>query len=213
MRIVMIGPPGAGKGTQAKLLQQRFQIPQISTGDMLREAERQDTPLGRVAAHFMSAGGLVPDDVVIGIVDDRLRAPDCARGFILDGFPRTVAQAQALDGLLDEQGRALDAVLHIQVPDEEIVRRLSGRLMCRNCGAPFHREFDPPAQLDRCDRCGGGLYQREDDQADRIATRQRVLAGEIAPVTEYYRATGLLADIAGLGSQAEVASRIEAALA
>lgn len=213
MRIVMIGPPGAGKGTQAKLLQQRFQLPQISTGDMLREAERQGTPLGRVAAHFMSEGRLVPDDVVIGIVDDRVRAADCARGFILDGFPRTVVQAQALDRLLDEQGRSLDAVLHIQVPDEEIVRRLSGRLVCRNCGAPFHREFDPPAHLGRCDRCGGELYQREDDQADRIATRLRVLAREIAPVTEYYRSTGLLADIAGLGSQAEVFSRVEAALA
>jgi adenylate kinase len=212
MRIVMIGPPGAGKGTQAKLLQQRFQIPQISTGDMLREAERQGTPLGRVAAHFMSEGRLVPDDVVIGIVDDRLRAPDGARGFILDGFPRTVVQAQALDRLLDEQGRALDAVLHIQVPDAEIVRRLSGRLVCRGCGAPFHREFDPPARLDRCDRCGGELYQREDDQADRIATRLRVLAREILPVTEYYRSTGLLAEIQGLGSQAEVAARVEAAL-
>jgi adenylate kinase len=213
MRIVMIGPPGAGKGTQAKLLQQRFQLPQISTGDMLREAERQGTPLGRVAAHFMSEGRLVPDDVVIGIVDDRVRAADCAGGFILDGFPRTVVQAQALDRLLDEQGRALDAVLHIQVPDEEIVRRLSGRLVCRNCGAPFHREFDPPTRLGCCDRCGGELYQREDDQADRIATRLRVLAREIAPVTEYYRSTGLLADIAGLGSQAEVFSRVEAALA
>jgi adenylate kinase len=213
MRIVMIGPPGAGKGTQAKLLQQRFRIPQISTGDMLRTAQREDTPLGRVAAHFMSEGKLVPDDVVIGIVDDRLRARDCEGGFILDGFPRTVTQAQALDQLLDEQGRALDVVLAIQVPDEEIVRRLSGRLICRNCGAPFHREFDPPKQAGRCDRCGGELYQREDDQADRIATRLKVLAREIAPVTDYYRSTGLLADIAGLGSQAEVRSRIEAALA
>jgi adenylate kinase len=212
MRIVMIGPPGAGKGTQAKLLQERFQIPQVSTGDMLREAERQGTPLGRVAAHFMSEGRLVPDDVVIGIVDDRLRAPDGGRGFILDGFPRTVVQAQALDRLLDEQGRALDAVLHIQVPDEEIVRRLSGRLVCRGCGAPFHREFDPPARLDRCDKCGGELYQREDDQADRIATRLQVLAREILPVTDYYRSTGLLAEIQGLGTQAEVFSRVEAAL-
>jgi len=213
MRIVMIGPPGAGKGTQAKLLQQRFHVPQISTGDMLREAERRDTPLGRIAGHFMSEGRLVPDDVVIGIVDDRLRAPDCGRGFILDGFPRTVAQAEALDRLLAEQGSALDAVLLIEVPDREIVRRLSGRLVCRSCGAPFHREFDPPSRPDRCDRCGGELYQREDDQADRIATRLAVLAREIAPLTEYYRSTGRLADIAGLGSQAEVFSRVEAALA
>ncbi|HWP64540.1 MAG TPA: adenylate kinase [Candidatus Limnocylindria bacterium] len=213
MRIVMIGPPGAGKGTQAKLLQQRFNIPQISTGDMLREAERRDTPLGRVAAHFMSEGRLVPDDVVIGIVDDRLREPDCARGFILDGFPRTVAQAEALDRLLQQQGRRLDAVLLIQVPDQEIVRRLSGRLICRACGAPFHREFDPPKQAGRCDRCGGELYQREDDQPDRIATRLAVLARETAPVVDYYRSTGLLVDIAGTGSQAEVFSRVEAALA
>jgi adenylate kinase len=213
MRIVMIGPPGAGKGTQAKLLQERFQIPQISTGDMLRDAERRGTALGRVAAHFMSEGQLVPDDVVIGIVDDRLRTPDCGNGFILDGFPRTVAQAQALDRLLGTQALDLDGVLWIQVPDEEIVRRLSGRLMCSECGAPFHREFDPPQMAGRCDRCSGTLYQRDDDRADRIETRLQVLAQEIAPVTEYYRATGLLAEIPGLGSQSEVLARIEAALA
>jgi adenylate kinase len=213
MRIVMIGPPGAGKGTQAKLLQRRFDIPQVSTGDMLRDAERRGTSLGQVAAHFMSEGKLVPDDVVIGIVDDRLRAPDCARGFILDGFPRTVVQAQALDRLLLDQGHRIDAVLLIQVPDQEIVRRLSGRLVCRNCGSPFHREFDPPKQADHCDRCGGELYQREDDRPDRITTRLAVLARETAPVVDYYRKSGLLADITGTGSQAEVYSRIEAALA
>jgi adenylate kinase len=213
MRIVMIGPPGAGKGTQAKLLQERFQIPQISTGDMLRDAERRGTALGRVAAHYMSEGRLVPDDVVIGVVDDRLGAPDCGRGFILDGFPRTVAQARALDRSLEAQDRRLDAALWIQVPADEIVRRLSGRLMCRDCGAPFHREFDPPARGGYCDRCSGALYQREDDHADRIATRLQVLAREIGPVTEYYRSTGLLGEIPGLGTQAEVFSRVEAALA
>jgi adenylate kinase len=213
MRIVMIGPPGAGKGTQAKLLQARYQIPQISTGDMLRDAERRGTALGRVASHYMSEGRLVPDDVVIGIVDDRLRGADCLPGFILDGFPRTVAQAQALDRLLAAGGHELDGVLWIQVPDEEIVRRLSGRLMCRECGAPFHREFDPPREAGRCDRCRGALYQRDDDQPDRIATRLQVLAREIAPVTDYYRATGLLAEIPGLGSQPEVFARVEAALA
>ena len=213
MRIVMIGPPGAGKGTQAKLLQRRFDIPQISTGDMLREAERRDTALGRVAAHFMSDGKLVPDDVVIGIVDDRLHAPDCVRGFILDGFPRTVVQAQALDRMLLAQGHRLDAVLAIQVPDREIVRRLSGRLVCRSCGTPFHSEFDPPKQAGRCDRCDGELYQRDDDRPDRITTRLAVLARETAPVVDYYRKAGLLAEIVGTGSQAEVFSRIEAALA
>jgi adenylate kinase len=213
MRIVMIGAPGAGKGTQAKLLQEQYHIPQISTGDMLREAERVGTALGRVAAHYMSDGKLVPDDVVIGIVDDRLRAADCHAGFILDGFPRTVAQAQALDRLLAERDGGLDAVLWIQVPDHEIVRRLSGRVMCRKCGTPYHREFDPPKQADRCDRCGGELYQREDDRADRIATRLAILAKEIAPVTAYYRATGLLAEIAGTGSQSDVSARIKAALA
>jgi adenylate kinase len=187
MRIVMIGPPGAGKGTQAKLLQRRFDIPQISTGDMLRDAERRGTPLGRVAAHYMSEGRLVPDEVVIGIVDDRLRAEDCARGF--------------------------NAVLLIEVPEQEIIRRLSGRLVCRNCGAPFHCEFEPPARDGQCDRCGGELYQRDDDRPDRIATRLAVLARETAPVVEYYRKTGLLSDIAGTGSQAEVFSRVEAALA
>lgn len=213
MRIVMIGPPGAGKGTQAKLLQERYQVPQISTGDMLREAERQGTTLGREAAAYMSAGRLVPDAVVIGIVDDRLREADCAAGFILDGFPRTVPQAQALDRLLAGRGVGLDAVLWIQVPDEEIVRRLSGRLMCRVCGAPYHEAFDPPARPGVCDRCGGELYQREDDRADRIAARLAVLAREIAPVAEYYRTAGLLAEIPGVGSQREVSSRIGAALA
>ena len=213
MRIVMIGPPGAGKGTQAKLLQRRFDIPQISTGDMLREAERRDTALGRVAAHFMSDGKLVPDDVVIGIVDDRLRAPDVARGFILDGFPRTVVQAEALDRMLHGQGHRLDAVLVIEVPDHEIVRRLSGRLVCPNCGALFHSEFDPPSRAGLCNRCGESLQQREDDRPDRITTRLAAMARETAPVVDYYRKAGLVADIAGMGSQAEVFSRVEAALA
>jgi adenylate kinase len=213
MRIVMIGPPGAGKGTQAKLLQERFQIPQISTGDMLREAERRDTPLGRVAAHYMAAGRLVPDDVVIGIVDDRLRLADCTPGFVLDGFPRTVGQAEALDRLLDDHGGGLDAVLWIQVPRDELLRRLSGRFICRDCGTPYHREFNPPKQAGRCDRCGGALYQREDDQHDRIATRLETLERETAPLVDYYRRTERLAEISGLGSQGDVFSRIEAALA
>jgi|SRR5688572_29253063 len=213
MRIVMIGPPGAGKGTQAKLLQERYRIPQISTGDMLREAERRDTALGRVAAHYMAAGKLVPDDVVIGVVDDRLQLPDCAPGFVLDGFPRTVGQAEALDGLLAARHGGLDAVLWIQVPQDELLRRLSGRFICRDCGTPYHREFNPPRQPDRCDRCGGALYQREDDQRDRIATRLDTLARDTAPLIDYYRQTGRLAEIPGTGSQAEVFARIETALA
>jgi adenylate kinase len=213
VRIVMIGPPGAGKGTQAKLLQERVGVPQVSTGDMLRDAQRRGTTLGKQTEEFMLKGSLVPDAIVIGVVEERLAEGDCADGFILDGFPRTVEQARALDEQLRRRGGSLDAVLSITVPEKELVRRLSGRMMCRSCGAPHHRDFDRPATPGRCNRCGGELYQREDDREDRIALRMAQQIGDMAPVIAYYRATGVLHEIPGVGPRDEVFGRLAAALA
>jgi adenylate kinase len=208
----MIGPAGAGKGTQAKLLQERLGVPQVSTGDMLRDAERRGTALGKQTQALMLAGKLVPDAVVIGVVEERLAQADCADGFILDGFPRTVEQARALDELLQRRGESLDTVISITVPENELVRRLSGRMMCRSCGAPHHRDFDRPATPGRCNRCGGDLYQREDDREDRVALRMAQQIGEMGPVVDYYRSTGVLHEIPGVGMRDEVFGRLAAAL-
>jgi adenylate kinase len=194
------------------MLGERYAIPQISTGDMLREAQRSGTPLGREAQRYMEDGRLVPDEIVVGIVDERLTHPDCGRGFILDGFPRTVTQAEALDGILAQHGAALDVVIAVDVPPDELVERLAGRQVCGNCGAMFHRTFDPPASAGRCDRCGGELYQRADDREDRIARRLGQLAKEVAPVVRYYRDAGLVRDVDGRGSREDVLERITASL-
>ena len=207
-----IGPPGAGKGTQARVLSERFGVPQISTGDMLREALRDGTPLGREAKQYMDEGRLVPDDVVIGIVEQRLAADDCRPGFILDGFPRTVAQAQALEAMLARRQWPLDAVVAIDVPRADLIERLAGRQVCRTCGAMFHRSFDPPKQAGVCDRDQGELYQRDDDREDRITRRLDQLAKEVAPVAEYYRRERLLRTVDGTGSRDEVLRRITASL-
>ncbi len=212
MRVVMIGPPGAGKGTQARLLGERFGVPQISTGDMLREAQRAGTPLGREAQRYMDAGQLVPDDVVIGLVEQRLDADDARRGFILDGFPRTVAQARALDDLLARRGAPLQGAIAVDVPRADLIERLAGRLVCRRCGTMYHRSFDRPKTPGVCDRCGGELYQRDDDREDRIALRLDQLAKEVAPVAEYYQRAGLLHGVDGTGSREDVARRIRASL-
>jgi adenylate kinase len=212
VRIVMIGPPGAGKGTQARSLSDRYGVPQISTGDMLREAQREGTALGREAQRFMDEGRLVPDDVVIGIVEQRLEADDARRGFILDGFPRTVAQAEALDAMLARHGTPVDAVIAVDVPRTELVERLSGRLVCRTCGTMYHRTFDPPKHNATCDRDAGELYQRADDREDRITVRLDQLAKEVAPVADYYRRAGLLRPIDGTGSRDAVLRRITASL-
>jgi adenylate kinase len=208
----MIGPPGAGKGTQARMLCERFGVPQVSTGDMLREAQRAGTPLGREAQRYMDEGRLVPDDVVIGIVEQRLAADDARPGFILDGFPRTVAQAEALDTMLGRQSIPLDAVVAIDVPRADLIERLAGRQVCRTCGTMFHRTFDPPTMSGVCDRCQGALYQRDDDREDRITRRLDQLAKEVAPVAEYYRRKGLLRTVDGTGSRDEVLRRITASL-
>lgn len=210
--IILLGPPGAGKGTQAKRISAEFKIPQISTGDMLREAQRAGTSLGREAQRYMDDGKLVPDEIVIGLVEHRLGADDARRGFILDGFPRTVAQAQSLTGMLARRGMPLDAALAVEVPRGDLIERLAGRLVCRRCGTMFHRTFDPPRTAGRCDRCDGELYQRDDDRDDRIALRLDQLAKEVAPVADYYRREGLLHGVDGTGSRDEVARRIRASL-
>lgn len=212
MRIVIIGPPGAGKGTQARLMHDRFGCPQISTGDILREAQLSGTPLGLQVRRFMEQGLLVPDEVVIGIVEERLAAPDAERGFVLDGFPRTVPQAKALDAMLERRAIPLDAVMSINVQDDEVVRRLSGRRVCRGCGAMFHVAFDASAKSGLCDRCGGALFQRDDDTEAVIRQRLSVYTQNTAPVVEHYRQRGLLREVAGLGSRDEVFKSLTATL-
>jgi len=212
MRLILLGPPGAGKGTQAKRLIERYGIPQISTGDILRAAVRDGTDLGRKAKQYMDAGKLVPDEVVIGIIEERLQQPDCAKGFILDGFPRTVAQADALNRVLANLGQAIDHVVSIEVPDEELVERLTGRRTCRGCGAMYHVKFSPPKAQGVCDKCGGELYQRDDDREETIRARLKVYHEQTAPLVEYYEKAGLLRRIPGQGSVDEIYARIEGVL-
>lgn len=211
-RIVIIGPPGAGKGTQAKLLSKRIRAPHISTGDMLREAIAAGTPLGEQARQFMDQGQLLPDDVMIGIVDQRLEAPDAATGFILDGFPRTVAQAEALDRLLARRGQPLTVALRFVVPQENLVRRLAGRRVCKDCGTMFHIDDGGPAAKGRCDRCGGMLYQRADDEEGTIRNRMEVFAKQTAPLRDYYAGNGILREVDGSGSRDDVFARVKTSL-
>ena len=198
MKLILLGPPGAGKGTQAKLLTERFDIPQIATGDILRGAVQAGTALGLQAKGFMDAGALVPDEVVIGIVRERLQQADCRKGFILDGFPRTVAQADALQGNLAALGRQLDRVVSLTVDADALVERLTGRRTCRACGRGYHVTFDPPQVADSCDACGGELFQRDDDQEATIRKRLTVYGEQTAPLIDYYRAAGLLAELDGM---------------
>ena len=208
-----MGTPGAGKGTQGALLASRYGACHVSTGDMLRDAARQGTPLGLEARRYMDDGHLVPDDLVTGIVADRLASSECGKGFLLDGFPRTVPQAEALGRLLEERGQPLDAVVLIAVPTDEVVRRLSGRRVCPSCGTMFHVALQPPATPGRCDRCGGALVQREDDREETIRHRLAVYTRETAPVLEHYRRAGLLHEVDGTGTREDVARHVEAALA
>ncbi len=198
MKLILLGPPGAGKGTQAKMLTEKFSIPQISTGDILRAAVKDGTPMGQKAKAFMDAGGLVPDEVVVGIVRDRLQQTDCNKGFILDGFPRTVAQADALQASLQEMGKDLDRVISLKVDAEALIERLTGRRTCRNCGRGYHVIFDPSLQAGVCDACGGELFQRDDDQEETIRRRLQVYAEQTAPLISYYRGTGVLMELDGM---------------
>jgi len=198
MKLILLGPPGAGKGTQAKMLTDRFSIPQISTGDILRAAVKEGTPMGLKAKEFMDAGGLVPDEVVVGIVRDRLLAADCNNGFILDGFPRTVAQADALQASLEETDKALDRVISLEVDAEALVERLTGRRTCKECGRGYHVKFDPPLEDGICDACGGSLFQRDDDQEETIRKRLQVYAEQTSPLISYYRDAGVLMELDGM---------------
>lgn len=194
---MLMGLPGAGKGTQADRITEAFRIPHISTGDMFRAAVKEGTPLGLEAKKFMDEGQLVPDRVTIGIVRERLGKDDCAEGFLLDGFPRTVPQAEALDETLDEMGRALDHVLYIEVGEAELLKRLTGRRICSQCGATYHVVFDPPKEEGVCTRCGGSLYQRDDDKEETVAKRLEVNLENTRELVNYYREKGNLRRIDG----------------
>jgi adenylate kinase len=200
LRLIFLGPPGAGKGTQARELAREWGVPQIATGEMLREAVAAGTPLGREAKRIMETGALVPDDVMIGLIAERLRQSDAAGGFILDGFPRTIAQAEALERLLKDLDQKLDAVVFFEVAEPELVRRLTGRRLCRQCQTAFHTVSAPPRQEGVCDRCGGPLYQREDDSEATVRHRLGVYDRQTSPLLDYYRRRGLLASIQGEGA-------------
>jgi len=208
MNLILLGPPGAGKGTQAQMIVERYHIPQISTGDILRAAVKEGTSLGKQAKTFMDRGQLVPDEVVIGIIDERLRALDCNAGFILDGFPRTTPQAEALQAILTKIGKSVDHVINIEVDSEELVRRLTGRRTCNNCGGMFHILFHPPKKEGVCDRCGGTLYQREDDREETIRTRLKEYQKQTAPLIQYYQNKKLLRSIPGVGGQNQIFEQI-----
>jgi adenylate kinase len=208
MNLILLGPPGAGKGTQAQKIVDRYHIPQISTGDILRGAVKEKTPLGVKAKGFMDQGKLVPDELVIGIIEQRLKAQDCKAGFILDGFPRTIAQAEALQPILSGMGKQIDHVINIEVDEEELVRRLTGRRTCKNCGAMFHVLFQPPKKEGICDRCGGPLYQREDDKEETIRTRLKEYQRQTAPLIDYYQQKKTLRSIQGVGGQDQISERI-----
>ncbi len=212
MKIILMGPPGAGKGTQAEKLVDLYQIPHISTGDMFRKAQKEGTELGLKAKSYMDQGQLVPDEVTVGIVKERLAEDDCKGGFLLDGFPRTVQQADALDGILVELGMALDRVVNIEVDKAFLVDRLTGRRVCRSCGATFHVTNKAPKVEGVCDKCGGELYQRNDDKVETVSNRLDVYAAQTAPLIEYYQSKGIMSSIDGSKSMEDVLADIRTAL-
>ena len=212
MYILLMGPPGAGKGTQAERLIREYGIPQISTGDMFRAAVKEGTPLGKEAKSYMDKGALVPDSVTVGIVKERLSKDDCKKGWILDGFPRTTAQAASLDAILHDLGISLTAVIGINANREDLVKRVSGRLVCRKCGASFHREFRPPVKAGVCDNCGGELYQRADDNEKTIRSRLAVYDESTRPLIDYYEASGTYVEINGNQPMDKVFDDIKQAL-
>jgi adenylate kinase len=214
MNLILLGPPGAGKGTQAEVVTEKRGLVQLSTGDMLREAVKAGTPIGEEASAIMEAGGLVPDEIVIKIVAERISASDCANGFILDGFPRTLKQAAALDSLLQAQGKQLDAVIEIKVDDAVLIDRISGRCMCADCGASYHNNNHKPKVPGVCDRCGSTEFiRRKDDNAETVRNRLMAYYRETAPLIGYYFAKGKLRSVDGMAPIPEVSSQIEAVLA
>ncbi|MFD7627075.1 adenylate kinase [Streptomyces sp. NPDC059851] len=213
MRIVLVGPPGAGKGTQAAFLAKNLSIPHISTGDLFRANISKNTELGRRAKEFMDAGKLVPDEITVGMAKDRMEQPDAVNGFLLDGFPRNVSQAEALDEMLQTSGMKLDAVLDLEVEEDEVVKRIAGRRICRNDSAHvFHVEYSAPETEGVCDKCGGELYQRDDDSEATVRTRLEVYHTQTEPIIDYYKAQGLLVTIPALGKVEEVTQRAMDAL-
>ena len=212
MRAILLGPPGCGKGTQAKILIDMYGVPQIATGDILREALKKGTPLGVQAQSYMDKGQLVPDDLVIQIIEERLKQADCGSGFILDGFPRTIAQAEALDKTLTGMGLTLEYVFNIDVGDEELVKRLTGRRICKSCGASYHLAFNPPREDGRCDACQGELYQRDDDKEETIRNRLKVYQAQTAPLIQFYQEQNILSSINGVGSIEQITARLKAAV-
>jgi adenylate kinase len=211
MRIVLLGGPGSGKGTQAKKLTEKLGIPQVSTGDIFRAAVKEGTPMGLKAKEYMDKGELVPDDVVVGVVEERLAKPDLAAGFMLDGFPRTLPQAEALDTLLNDMEKPIDHAVLVDVPDDELMKRLTGRRTCRNseCGKMYHVMFNPPKKEGVCDACGSELYQRDDDSEATIRERLNVYAEQTAPLIDYYSEKGLLRRVEGVGPIDQIFGSIE----
>jgi adenylate kinase len=212
MRLVLVGPPGAGKGTQAQFVSAHLGVPKISTGDIFRANVSQGTTLGQEAKKFMDAGDLVPDEITIGMVRDRLAEDDAKKGFLLDGFPRNVPQAKTFDGILAETATPLDVVLELVVDDDEVVRRLSGRRTCRSCGHIWHVDLDPPSAEGVCDNCAGDLFQRDDDKPDTIRHRLEVYYEQTSPLVGYYAEAGILVGIDAMGPVDDVTDRAIAAL-
>jgi len=212
VRLVLVGPPGAGKGTQAEFISEHFTIPKISTGDIFRANVSEGTDLGKLAKKFMDVGDLVPDEVTDAMVRDRLGQPDAAGGFLLDGFPRNVAQAYELDSMLNDLGAWLDVVLELDIDDAEVVRRLSGRRLCKRCGHVWHVEFDPPTVPGICDRCGGELYHRDDDRPHTVRHRLDVYVDQTTPLIKFYGSRGQLVVMDAMGPVEDVTERAIAAL-
>ena len=208
MNMIFLGLPGAGKGTQAKKVSSKYNIPHIATGDIFRNAIKNETPLGKKAKSFIDKGELVPDDVTIGIVRNRLKEDDCKDGFILDGFPRTINQAKALDEIMEELNTKIDLALYIKVPEKELIKRLSGRRVCEDCGATYHVEFNPPEKEGICDKCGGKLIQRSDDKEETVKNRIEVNREKTEKLIKYYNKEGILETIESSGGIDQVFNKV-----
>jgi adenylate kinase len=208
MRLVLLGAPGAGKGTQAKMLIEKYKIPQISTGDILRKAVADGTPLGKEAKAIMDKGELVPDKIVLGLVEERVKQDDCKKGYILDGFPRNTAQAEALDKMLKDLGMPLDSALSVDVPKDDLMKRLTGRRTCKSCQQMYNVYFSPPKKEGVCDKCSGELFQRGDDKEETIKKRLDVYDSSTAPLIDYYKKKGILKSVKGVGNIDEIFKKV-----